>query len=362
MDANPLHGKSLALEPIEDSTLDAEAQRDLHITTADEFLAAAAREYQEGVIDQALWRQAADQRGSDASLVIAAYLRARATALKLQQKQDERPQRQARRAGSAGGASDRRVESEPPLESGSTAIAAARPRGVQPGLKYLAAGAAALASVVTVVWLIASPRESESVRPPVVSAAVPAPSRPAPRTPLGSNQAVVAATNQGGLEPAVETRMQELKKAGNWNVFVLYASDWTRKEPKNAAAWHQLSVGYANLRQLGDALDAAKKAVQLGPEDALLWRNLGHVNLTVERLPDAGIAFDRALALSPDDPDALCGAALVAQRQGRSNDADALARRVKSADGACRGVSDAASAASVASGSTTHKPVPSVSR
>jgi tetratricopeptide (TPR) repeat protein len=153
-----------------------------------------------------------------------------------------------------------------------------------------------------------------------------------------------------------------MKNDGKWNVLVLYASEWARKEPDNAAAWYELSVGYFKLRQLGDAFDAATKAVQLSPEDALFWRNLGHVNLAVESLPEAGFAFDRALAVKSDDADALCGAALVAQRQGRPKDADAFAKRVKSVDGSCLRVSDGESAAVAAGGSTAHKPVLSVGR
>jgi tetratricopeptide (TPR) repeat protein len=380
MDANPLLSKALALEPVElstpggdaartagnESSANAKAQRDLHITTADEFLAEAAREYQKGHINSALWRRAADQCGDDASLVIAAYLRARATALQLQQKQDERSQRQARRAGSMRGASDRKVESEPRLEIVSAKVAGVRPQGVKPKLKYLAAVAAALASVGAVVWLIASPRESESVRQPIVSAAAPSPNRSAPPTPLGSEQPLVKSTsggtNQGGPDPTLETTVQQLKNDGKWNVLVLYASEWARKEPNNAAAWYELSVGYAKLRQFEDAFAAATKAVQLSPGDSLLWRNLGHVNLAVERLPEAGIAFDRALAVTSDDADALCGAALVAQRQGRPKDADAIARRAKSVDGSCPGVSDGESVAVVAGRSAARKPVLSVGR
>jgi tetratricopeptide (TPR) repeat protein len=351
MDAKPIIGKALALEPIalstpggdaarpvtSDSSAGAKAQRDLRITTADEFLAKAAREYQEGHIDSALWRRAVDQCGNDASLVIAAYLRARATAL--HQKQDERLQRQARRAGSMRDARDRKAASEPHREIVSTKVAGVLTLGVTPKLKYLAAVAAALAFVVAVVWLIASPRESESVRQPNVSAAAPSPNRSAPPTPLGSELPLVKTTRgdtiQGGPAPTFETTVQQMKNDGKWNVLVLYASEWARKEPNNAAAWYELSVGYFKLRQLGEAFDAATKAVQLSPEDALLWRNLGHVSLAVERLPEAEIAFDRALAVQSDDADALCGAALVAQKQGRPKDADAIAKQVKSIDGSC---------------------------
>ena len=305
-----------------------------------------------------------DQCGADASLAIAAYLRARATWL--QQKQDERSQRQARGAGSLRDASDRKVESEPHREIVSTTLADVRPRGLKPNLKYLAAAAAALAFVVAVVWLIVSPRESESVRQTIVSAAAPLPDRAAPPNPLGSEQALVKSssggTNQGGPDVTFETTVQKLKNDGQWNVLVLYAAEWARKEPNNAAPWYELSVGYAKLRQLEDALNAATKAVQLSPGDSLLWRNLGHVNLAVERLPEAGIAFDRALAVSADDVDALCGAALVAQRQGRPKDADAIAKRVESVDASCLRVSDGETAVGVVGGSAARKPELSVGR
>ncbi|HVR93468.1 MAG TPA: hypothetical protein VHI75_06455 [Casimicrobiaceae bacterium] len=348
----------------DDSSADAKAKRNLRITTADEFLEKAAREYQEGRIDSALWRRAVDQCGNDASLAIAAYLRARATAL--HQKQDERSQRQARSAGSMRDASERKVESEPHREIVSTKVADARPRGVKPKLKYLAAAAAVLALLVAVVWLIASPRESASVRQPIVSAATPSPDRSTPPNPPGSEQALVKSssggTSQGGPDVTFETAVQQLKNDGQWNVLVLYAAEWARKEPNNAAPWYELSVGYAKLRQLEDALNAATNAVQLSPGDSLLWRNLGHVNLAVERLPEAGIAFDRALAVSADDADALCGAALVAQRQGRLKDADALAKRVKSGDAGCPRVSDGETALVVVGGPPARKPGLSVGR
>src|ERR1700694_5165354 len=121
MDVNPPRGNASALEPVElsipggdaaravsnESSANSKTKRDLGITTTDEFLAAAADEYQKGRIDPALWRRVADQC-DDASLVIAAYLRARATAL--HQKQDEYLQRQTRRAGPARSARGRQVE------------------------------------------------------------------------------------------------------------------------------------------------------------------------------------------------------------------------------------------------------------
>jgi Flp pilus assembly protein TadD len=187
-----------------------------------------------------------------------------------------------------------------------------------------------------------------------------------PASAVGGAQPLVGSTSGGASEddsvPTLEARVHQLKDAGNWNVLVLYASKWTRDEPNNAAAWKELSIGYANLRQFNDALVAATKAVELSPGEALLWRNLGHLNVTLERLPEAGSAFDRALAVSSDDADALCGAALVAHRQRRMKDADAIERRVKSSDSSCPGVSDGQSVTVVAGGVTATKPASSVRR
>ena len=371
MDVKPHVGNALALEPValatpggdaaravsNKSSADSKPKRDLGITTADEFLAAAADEYQKGRIDQALWRRVADQC-DDASLVIAAYLRARATAL--HQKQDEYLQRQTRRLIPARVASEQKVEPEPRLEIVSAKVGGIGFLAVQPKLKYLAAVAAALASVAVVVWLVASPWESEPVAQPIASAARPSLNRSAPPIPPVSEQALVKSTSggtdPGGEKPALQTTVQQLKNDGKWNVLVLYASEWTRKDPNNAAAWYELSVGYANLRQLEEAFDAASKAVELSPGSALFWRNLGHINFAVDRLPEAGIAFDRALAMSSDDVDALCGTALIAQRQGRPKDADTIAKRVKSLDGSCPRASDGESVVVVVGASPASKP------
>jgi tetratricopeptide (TPR) repeat protein len=345
--------KPLALEPVDvstpavdearpaaaESSAKADAQRDLRMTTADEFLAAAAKEYETGNIDRVLWRQAADQYGRDVSLVIAAYLRARATALQARHKPAESAEIKLRGAGSNQDAMVRKVETEPVVEIEPTNFPPIGLRGVNPKILYPAGAMVALVAAAAIVYLVVSLRQSESVRPAVAAAATSSANRPASPTLIRSQQPLVATssragTNEGGVD-ALATTVRELKIAGNWNVLVLYANEWTRKEPNNAAAWRELSVGYANLQQFNDALDAATKAVELSPEDALPWRNLGQINLTVDRLHEAGIAFGRALALNPDDADARCGASVVAQRQERPKDPNALTRRVGPTDGGC---------------------------
>jgi tetratricopeptide (TPR) repeat protein len=387
-------GAPLALEPMEVSTPDddtvrrandgsivgAEGQTGLRATAADTVLAAATKEHKEGHVDGALWARALAQSGADESLAMAAYLRARATALRLQAR-DRRAERRARKARSLQDATKRdtttratttrearkhKVDAEAHPEDAAAPVAGVRLGGAQPKLKYAVMAAVALASVVAVVGLLAPPQASESAGQSSMSVATPSAARSSPAAAVENALPVAgstsAGTNHDDGRPSLEVRVQQLKEAGNWNVLVLYASEWTRKEPGNASAWTELSIGYANLRQFNDALGAAEKAVGLSPQDARLWRNLGHLNLDLERLPEAGSAFDRVLALSSEDADALCGAAMVAQRLGRTKDADAIARRAKAADGGCPGLGDGESVAVVARKSAARQPASAVGR
>ena len=96
-------------------------------------------------------------------------------------------------------------------------------------------------------------------------------------------------------------KIQELKDAGNWNVLVLYASEWTRKQPANATAWKELAIGYSNMRQMDDALQAATKATELAPQDPAAWRMRAQVNVSLDQ-PEAALqAFEKAAALDDGD-------------------------------------------------------------
>lgn len=363
--ATPAPEESVSPQVAEQPADNAQAKRDLRMTSTDEFLAAAAKEYEEGQIDAALWRRA-EQGGADPALVVAVYLRARATALQLHRKEEQRAQARTHGATSTQGTSGPRPKAESRREITSEETEDVPQRRARPKAMIMAAAGVALASVVAVVCVLALPRKSESAQAPIAAVvALPASHEAPPAVPT-NEQLVAKATGSGAsveiVEPSIESRALELKKAGNWNVFALYASEWTRKEPNNPTAWNELSIGYMRLRQFGDALDAANKAVQLSPGDAQLWRNLGDINLTVNRLPDAGVAFDKALAANPNDADALCGAAQVAQRLGRPKDADAMLLRAKAVDRACAAPSDGGSAVVIAGAPAARQPAPALKR
>jgi tetratricopeptide (TPR) repeat protein len=335
MSPNQTNGKALSLQLVDEDDATSAAPtavggadggkgRDLRITTADEFLAAAAQEYEKGQVDPALWARSTAQSGGDESLAIAAYLRARATALQLARR-EERVDNPAREASKP--AVEARAAGAPKAEARKPR-AAPRSR-IDPRLLY---GGAAVAGLVIVfaAWLLLSTRQDDA--PTTLAAAssalIPQPAQTKPAAP-------VAAQPTPPAEPSFDVKIAELQKARNWNVMALYAVEWTRKQPGNPAAWNALSIGYGNLRQYDEALDAANKAVALAPADANVLRNLGRQNLAVDRWPEAGAAFDRVLAVASNDVGALCGAAEVAHKQARPRDAEELLRRVSAANGQC---------------------------
>jgi hypothetical protein len=332
-------GGSLSLEPVEEPAPSKSLTvRSLGITSSDAWLEAAASEYQQGNIDQALWERALTQSRNDESLAVAAYLRSRATALRLQQRGERSnksatpPRTIARDA--------HRADDDPARRA-----PARRSKRI---VALSAAAAAIVVGVAAVTWLVAvggaDPGAAATLDPASSSSsavAAEAPPEIDASTVAPGPDATVAPDS--AFEVRHESKVEELRKAGNWNVLVLYASDWTRKEPQNSVAWTELSAGYLRLRQWDDALDAAARAARLSPNDPRALRNLGHVNLALERFAEARLAFDAALAARPDDVDALCGAALVAQHERRSKDAGAIASRVAALGAVCSASASAAS-------------------
>jgi Flp pilus assembly protein TadD len=334
---------------------------------ADRFLAEAIREMRDGHIDRALWTRAMDLAGGNKDAATPGYLKARATALRL--KRRERVAEAAQRRALA--APSETEEDGDGGNGGASAAATKRPSWMPaPKSKLMLLLAVGLgAAVVALVWLFAFPSTeapaSVAASTPSSRSAAPARRDAAPAVPTPEQAAATARA----LDDEFAARVQALREAGNWNVLVLQASEWTRRRPDNANAWGQLSMGYARLKQRDDAYEAGKKAVQLEPDDPLLWRNLGQVAQTLDspdeaiaayrqaiarnerdiesltqigalhaqqgRLPEAREAFDRALALIPEDTEALCGQAMIAQKQGRGRDADAILQKLKASDRSC---------------------------
>jgi Flp pilus assembly protein TadD len=373
MSTPPSPERPLELVPIDEPAAPAadapqEAPQTVALTTqpddalprVDRFLARAAAEYRAARIDQQLWTHVLAQSGGDEKTARSAYLRARATAIQVADRN-----RAARAAGgTAAGPAGASSGSAPHAGAGS---ALDRLRATP--WMWGAVGGVLVAVIVGVV-LIAT-RKDPGPAAPVVAARQPVAAAPAATTrpTLDTKLASASAT-----EPSLESRVTELTAAGNWNVVVLTATEWTRKEPRNPSAWMRLGEGYAHLGQLDEAFEAARKATDVAPGDAAAWRNLGAANVArnqpaaaltayekaaalderdlstlvrvgmlnaqLDRLPEAKGAFDKVLAARGDDTDALCGEAFVARQQGRRKDADAIVRDLKASDRTCKELSE----------------------
>ena len=363
-----------ATEPIRTSTPTGweDPVRATVATGTDRFLTKAIDEHAAGHIDQTLWARAVAQASGDNEQAKSIYVRSRATALRV----TKRENKAARYAGVVEALSD---APEPgcglPAPGDGTATAATGSGNVglsKRNRRRAMVGAGVFGSLVMVAGLVVALSESEPVRQDIAATRAPRFNVFARSTP--STPAIPATTNGGtaGENPSgvdVVGKVRALKKEGNWNLVVIYAVEWTRKQPGNADAWKELSQAYIKLRQYGEAQDAATKAVQLAPDDFLQWQNLGQINLAISapaealkafhqaavlndhdvvslvqagilnaqfgHLPEAGTAFAKALTVIPQDVQALCGAASVAQREGRVKDTQAMIGQLTSLGERC---------------------------
>jgi len=355
---------------------DAKPSGEAVVASLDKFLTAAGKEFEAGIVDQPLWKHAVAQAAGDRTVATSNYLRARATALRVA-KREKRQERLARReravnelaapAGAGPAATPRNAPNH------STFLAR---RGlVAPGRAHVLWIGGGLAAAFLVALFIALRSEgdpaqrSESLAGSVSPASPSAASTP---NPTASAPAAASGKRDEALREDWPAKLEQLKAAGNWNVVVLYAAEWARAQPDNASPWKDLTAGYVKLRQYRDALETAKKVVQLTPEDSTAWRSLGQVNAALRqpaealaayeqavarnesdaasivqvgmlatqlgRYPDARDAFAKALALNPADVDAMCGAASLAQKEQRAKDAETLLRQVAALDARCREV------------------------
>ena len=265
---------------------------------ADPYAAQASLEYARGHIDAPLWDRALGQANGDTTAAAAIYVRARGTALRLL----DRGRRADRRAGErAAAVADENWK---------------RPKEVSVWRKHRYAiaggGAVALLVVAGIVWMTAGTSDDAVVTAPVIAK----PARKAPPAVAAAPEA--PKPSEAGPTTDFLKKVQDLRDAGNWNVLVLYAVEWTRKEPGNAAAWDNLRDGYQRLRQFEDARSAATKAVQLAPDDARLWRKLADVNLDIDDPAGALAAFEQAAARNGHDVDSLQQIALLEARLGHA--------------------------------------------
>lgn len=283
-------------------------------TIPDAYAQQAAREYAQGLVDQPLWDRALLQARGEKVDAAGIYLRSRAIALRVATRHVEREDGPAPEAVDAELAEKRRR-----FARRAKWISYRRPAAAA----IAAAGAAILiVAIVTMLQNGPSAGDTASAAPTLPVRALPA----APAAPKAPPPPTSDAEPADSLA-VLRAKIDELRLAGNWNVLVLYAVEWTRREPENAAAWNQLRAGYMYLRQFDDALGAAETAVRLAPRNVAMWRRLGEVNGELDDPPAALAAYREAVALDPSDLASLRAIGLLETRLGHPAEAKAAFER-----------------------------------
>lgn len=276
----------------------------------DPHLEQAAREYAQGLVDQALWDRALLQAQGDKAAAAGTYLRARSVALRALNKRV------------APGATT--FPDEDTTEERRRFVR----RIVWKRYAYAALGAAAMAmAATTFVLYLGSDAGNRSVATPL-SAAAPATGaaettprpRPTARPAIAPTKSNDPASHAAAL---LQAKIEELRAAGDWNAVAQHAVQWTRLEPANPSAWDQLRAASIYLGQYENAVAAARKAVEVAPQQAMLWRSLGEANVARDDAAAAIAAFRQAVARNPDDVPSLQAIGLLATRLGDTTEASA---------------------------------------
>jgi Flp pilus assembly protein TadD len=95
-----------------------------------------------------------------------------------------------------------------------------------------------------------------------------------------------------------------LFRAGDWNALLAHALDWTRREPRDWAAWTYLGLAHHRLRHVADAVAAYTRAWELAPGEPLTARNLGDALVAAGDYPRAVQVLEPLVRDHPDDYDA----------------------------------------------------------
>ena len=95
-------------------------------------------------------------------------------------------------------------------------------------------------------------------------------------------------------------------QGGKWNTTLKFVKVAVEREPANAPAFILLAMAYENTGKNEQAIEAARKAVKLEPDNFLAQYTLGRLYaIDQNKLQDAVEPLLRALKLRPGDSDTL---------------------------------------------------------
>jgi len=143
----------------------------------------------------------------------------------------------------------------------------------------------------------------------------------------------VVQNNVNELESSLPLKKEFLEliehyQLGRLSKAQLLAESITKEFPKNTFGWKILSAVYGKKGLKLKALDAAKKAAKLEPEDFEAHNNLGVILIELGRIKEAECSFRSATILHPDFAEAHNNLGVSLQKQGKLQDAEQSFSRV----------------------------------
>ena len=123
--------------------------------------------------------------------------------------------------------------------------------------------------------------------------------------------------------------------AGNFPEAETSGQDYTQKYPEDPFGWKFLSATCFRLGKIENALDTAKKAIDLAPDDAEAHNNIGVIFRDCARYAEARDAFSKAITLEPSSARYHYNIAILYQSMGEIGYAEKSYNRTIELDPQC---------------------------
>ena len=120
---------------------------------------------------------------------------------------------------------------------------------------------------------------------------------------------------------------QGLRDAGRLDEATRRLEELVRKDPDNPAVHLALSTVYFRRKDAGNAIAAARRAVELNPDSAVSVLDLAFAYQAADRASEAATGFERVLELDPENLKALVNLAEIHHQRGEREKALDLYQR-----------------------------------
>ena len=107
-----------------------------------------------------------------------------------------------------------------------------------------------------------------------------------------------------------------LHGAGDYEEAIAAARRSLELSPDDALAWNSIGASLSSLGRATEAIDAYRRALAINPNYYECWANLAHSQQLLLRLDEAADSYRRAIGIQYDYPQAQCAAGMLALLRG----------------------------------------------